>query len=369
MDAVAIKNGDILMLANMPSELTAQIPKGGRLRFMLEETDCEWSADFNNGECDLLEEHRKGDASTTGRAVFEVTSHVQTPVRVELSYGDASRRSARLLLYTIGEQKSISPNYPRTPVFDMLMATCRKRGLVLTDWHIHIRGGMTAELAAMREEDCGIRSSAMENHGREWEIYDNHKLRAFAEKARAVSVNGHHLPLGIQVNDRDWFSQIDAETRALFDYILADTMIMGKLPSGRDNRLWLDQSIQDAHSWMNAYMEHNLRVLEEPISILANPTYLPKELASGYDELWTDERMKAVIGKAVENGIALEIQAGSPYPRPRFLKLAKAMGARFSFGTNNFDPAPKDLSRWLEVIEWLDMTPEDIWTPATKALP
>ncbi len=362
-DAVALKNGDVLMLANMPLELTAQVPKGGKLRFMLEENDDEWTADFNKGECVLQLEHRKGDSHATGRAVIEVVSHVQTPARVELAYGEAAQRTIRLLVYTVGEQKAISPNYPRTPVFGMLMAVCRKRGLVLTDWHIHIRGGMTPELAAMREADCGIRSSAMENHGREWEIYDNRKLRAFAEKARAVSVNGHRLPTGIQVNDRDWFAQIDAETRACFDYILADTMIMGKLPSGRDNRLWLDQSINDIPSWMNAYMEHNLRVLSEPISILANPTYLPKEVADGYDELWTDDRMKALIGKAVENGIALEIQAGSPFPRPKFLKLAKSMGAKFSFGTNNFDPTPKDLSRWLEAIEWLDMKPEDIWTP------
>lgn len=363
-DAVALKNGDVLMLANLPSEVTAQVPKGGKLRFMLEETDSEWNADFNNAECDLQAEHRKGDSHTTGRAVIEVASHVQTPARVELSYEGPSRRNIRLIVYTVGEQKSISPNYPRTPVFGMLMAACRKRGLVLTDWHIHIRGGMTPELAAMREADCGIRSSAMENHGREWEIYDNRKLRAFAEKAHAVSINGHHLPTGIQVNDRDWFSQIDAETRSCFDYILADTMIMGKLPSGRDNRLWLDQSIKDIPAWMAAYTEHTLRILDEPISILANPTYLPKEIADAYDDLWTEERMKAVIAKAAEKGIALEIQAGSPFPRPKFLKLAKSMGAKFSFGTNNFDPMPKDLSRWLEAIEWLDMTPDDLWSPS-----
>ena len=361
-DAVVLKNGDVLMLSNMPSELTAQVPKGGKLRFMLEETDCEWLVDFNKGECDVALEHRKGDDRTTGRAVVEVASHVQTPARVELACGTPLKRTVRLLVYTVGEQKSVSPNYPRTPVFNMLMETCRKRGIVLTDWHIHIRGGMTPELAAEREADCGIRSTAMENHGREWEIYDNEKLKAFAEKAHTVSVNGHRLPTGIQVNDRDWFTQIGAETRACFDYILADTMIMGKLPSGRDNRLWLDQTIDDVSAWMADYTEHTLQILGEPISILANPTYLPKEVAGGYDELWTDERMKAVIGKAVEKGIALEIQAGSPFPRPKFLKLAKSMGAKFSFGTNNFDPTPKDLSHWLEAIEWLDMTADDVWT-------
>ncbi len=37
------------------------------------------------------------------------------------------------------------------------------------------------------------------------------------------------------------------------------------------------------------------------------------------------------------------------------------MGAKFSFGTNNYDAAPKDLSRWLEVILWLDLKADDIW--------
>ena len=107
-----------------------------------------------------------------------------------------------------------------------------------------------------------------------------------------------------------------------------------------------------------------MQVLGEPISILANPTYLPMELADKYDALWTEERMRQFIAKAIERGIAIEIQAGSPYPRPKFLLMAKKMGAKFSFGTNNFDAKPKDLSRWLEAIIWLDLQASDIWTPA-----
>ena len=148
-------------------------------------------------------------------------------------------------------------------------------------------------------------------------------------------------------------------------------MIMGKLPNGRDKRLWLvkDMSeIGDPEKWMDEYVAHNLRILDEPISILANPTYLPSPLNGLAEKLWTEERMKAVISKAVERGIALEVQAESPYPSPRFLKLAKAMGAKFSFGTNNFDGAPKDLTRWLDAIMWLDLKPEDIWTPACLKL-
>ena len=141
---------------------------------------------------------------------------------------------------------------------------------------------------------------------------------------------------------------------------------MGRLPDGRDNRLWLVKEIPDPDAWMETYVAHNLRILDEPIDILANPTYLPVPLADEYDRLWTEARMRQVIEKAVSRGIALEIQAGSPYPRPKFLRLAKSMGAKFSFGTNNFDPRPKDLSRWLEAITWLDLTGADIWQPGDR---
>ena len=254
--------------------------------------------------------------------------------------------------------------YPKSRLNEFLLAECAARGIVLTDWHVHIRGGFTPEMAAVREARSGIRQSAMENHGREWNIFDNAGLVAFAAAARKANPR---MPVGIQVNDRDWFRQIDATTRAKFDYILADTMIMGKLADGRDRRLWLIKDISeigDPEEWMERYMAHNLRILDEPISILANPTYLPSPLTHMHDRLWTEARMRAVIAKAVERGIALEIQAESPYPSPKFLRLAKEMGAKFSFGTNNFDGVPKDLTRWLDAIMWLDLHGEDVWTPS-----
>ena len=258
--------------------------------------------------------------------------------------------------------------YPKDGVTEALLAECRARGITITDWHLHIRGGMTPEMAAERERASGIHSSAMENHGREWNIRENAQLAAFAAASRKVNPK---MPVGTQVNDRDWFRQIDAATRAQLDYVLADTMIMGKLPDGRDRRLWLIKDISeigDPEEWMERYMAHNLQILGEPISILANPTYLPAPLAPMYDKLWTDERMKAVISKAVARGIAIEVQAGSKFQTERFLKLAKKMGAKFSFGTNNFDPRPKDLSRWLEAIRLLDLHGDDIWTPACLSL-
>ena len=368
-----LKNGTFFPLENVPAELIARAPAGTPVRFVLEEngtTGYRWEIDSNTNECEVVAEHRgaaaNGLAGAPGRMSVTVTSKVQTPARVEFRYRRPWEKdvkpvkSVRFILYTAAD-KVASPLYPDNAVNRLLKKECEKRGVVITDWHLHIRGGMTPEMAVEREKASGIRSSAMENHGREWEIFDNARLADFAARARRANPK---MPVGIQVNDRDWFKQIDAATRAKFDYILADTMIMGKLPDGRDNRLWMVKTVDDADAWMEKYMVHNLQILDEPISILANPTYLPEPLAADYDRLWTEERMRQLIAKAVKRGIALEIQAGSPYPRPKFLKLAKEMGAKFSFGTNNFDPTPKDLSRWLESITWLDLAAADIWTPA-----
>ena len=252
--------------------------------------------------------------------------------------------------------------YGLTRVNDVLKKECARRGITITDWHIHLRGGMTAEMAAEREKASGIRSGVLENHGREWPLCTNEILAKFIADAKKARVDGRALPVGIQANDRDWYRQVSPENRAALDYVLADTMIMGTGPDGKPQRLWLlKEQIADPDAWMERYMAHNLQVLDEPISILANPTYLPTCIAGEYDRLWTEDRMRKVIAKAVEKGIALEIQAESPFPRAKFLKLAKKMGAKFSFGTNNFNPKPKDLSRWLEVIDWRDLTGDDIW--------
>ncbi len=256
--------------------------------------------------------------------------------------------------------------YPQTDAFRKQMADARARGLALTDYHIHIRGGMTPEKAAQRQERSGLRSAVLENVGREWPLSNNVALAAFIDTCSKVRADGQPMPIGIQVNDRDWYTQIDPALLKRLDYVLADTMIMGVTAEGKPRRLWLpDVVIDDPEAWMRDYFAHNLRILDEPVSILANPTYLPPCISNRYDQLWTESRMRQLIAKAVEKKVALEIQAGSPYPHPVFLRLAKRMGARFSFGTNNHDDKVKDLTRWFDVLSSLDLRPADLWSPET----
>ena len=246
------------------------------------------------------------------------------------------------------------------------------QGISLTDWHIHYRGGMTPEKAVLRAQRTGIKSGILENHGRDWPICDNQKLARFidlVEKTNAkIPDPSKKLKIGIQVNDRDWYKKIDMKLYRRLDYVLADTMIMDTDAQGKPQKLWLlpkDHQV-DPEVWMKRYMEHNLQILEEPIDILANVTYLPKFVEDRYDELWTEARMKAIIQKAIDHGIALEIQAQSDFPKPKFIKLALQMGAKLSFGSNNFDDKMKSTETWKNAFEKFSLKNNQIWQMPTR---
>ncbi|MDO4586250.1 MAG: hypothetical protein Q4C95_03030 [Planctomycetia bacterium] len=246
-----------------------------------------------------------------------------------------------------------------------IMKSCAALNLDLVDYHIHLRGGMTAEKALDRWMKTGIRSGVLENFGRDWPLCNNEKLREFIDHAEKVDFqNGtKELLIGIQVNDRDWFKVIDLKQYRRLDYILADTMIMGTDSKGNPEKLWLlpkEYSV-DAELWMQRYMEHNLQILDEPIDILANPTYLPAFVAEKYDILWTEARMRQIIQKAIDHNIALEIQAESEFPKPRFVELALEMGAKLSFGTNNFDDHLKNCSSWKKNIQLFNIQNGNLW--------
>ena len=243
-------------------------------------------------------------------------------------------------------------------------------GLELRDYHIHLRGGMTAEMAVERARKTGVKSGVLENHGREWPLSTKEKLDEFISGVEAVNAtlpDEEKLKIGIQVNDRDWYKAIDLKVYRRLDYVLADTMIMGKRPDGSDERLWQlpkDYDV-DQDEWFERYYKHCMTVVSEPIDILANVTYLPEFIADRYDELWTEERMTALIQAAIDNGVALEIQAESEFPKPQFVELALKMGAKLSFGSNNFDAVLKDASAWKRNIEKFNIKKENLWRDAS----
>jgi hypothetical protein len=236
--------------------------------------------------------------------------------------------------------------------------------LPFIDFHVHLRGGMTVDKAIARQAATGINIGVLRNIGVGWPIETDDQLEAFLD-----SVVDRPVFVGLQVNDRDWHTKHSPKLLKRLDYVLGDTMIM---PMPNDDsppvKLWEASryKIDDPESWMERYVRHNLKVLAEPITILANPTYLPPAVKDRYDELWTDARMKRLIQAAIANNVALEINARSGYPSDRFIRLAKQMNAKFAFGTNNFHDKPIGMSRCFEVIERFGLAKRDMYVPEPK---
>jgi hypothetical protein len=243
-----------------------------------------------------------------------------------------------------------------SPEMSAQVARLKAKQIPLVDYHIHIRGGMTPEKAFDWEQKSGIKSGVLENTGRDWPLSDNEKLAAFINDAKRFP-----LLIGIQVNDRDWYKTTDKKLLSELNYVLADTMIMAD-ESGKPQKLWLEEQyeIKDPKIWFEHYFKHCMTVVNEPITILANPTYLPPRLEKYYDEFWNEERMSELIDAGIKNGVAFEIQSPSKFPKRNFINLARKKGAKFSIGRNNHDDHKEELKRSLNLLEELDFKPNEL---------
>ena len=181
------------------------------------------------------------------------------------------------------------------------------------------------------------------------------------------SLKGAPVFTAMQAEGREWTEMFDRETVALFDYVFTDSMTWTD-DRGRRMRLWIPQEvgeIPDAQAFMEMLVDRAAGILErEPVDIYANPTFLPDVIAKEYDALWTDERIRKVVLAAKKGGVAIELNNRYRLPGERFVKMAKAEGLKFSFGTNN--TGAQDLGRCeygLEMVKAAKLRWQDFFTP------
>jgi len=165
---------------------------------------------------------------------------------------------------------------------------------------------------------------------------------------------------------------ISQKAASLFDYIFTDSMTWTDR-HGKRMRTWLPDEvglISDPQEFMDTLVERAVGILEhEPIDIYVNPTFLPDQLVKNYDTLWTELRMRQVVDAAARNKVAIELNDRYKLPGAAFVKMAKAAGCKFTFGTNN--TGPNDLNRseyGLKMIDecklgWQDFFLPGAWWP------
>jgi hypothetical protein len=226
--------------------------------------------------------------------------------------------------------------------------------------HVHLKGGLTLEEALAMSRKTGIFYGIAVNCGVGFEVTNDAGIHEYLEQMK-----GQPVFVAMQAEGREWVNMFSPEAIAKFDYVFTDSMTYTD-DKGRRMRLWISKEVfvDDKQAFMDTLVERAVGILNnEPIDIYVNPTFLPDVIAREYDTLWTEARMQRVIDAAVKNGVAIEINSRYRLPSPRFIKLAKKAGARFSFGTNNGGRDVGDLDYCLQMVRECGLTWKDMFIP------
>jgi hypothetical protein len=236
--------------------------------------------------------------------------------------------------------------------------TCIRPEFPLVDYHVHLKGDLTYEKAVEHSKQTGIRYGIAVNCGVGFPTQTDSAALAWLE-----TMKGSSFLLAMQAEGREWVKTFSPEVIARFDYVFTDAMTYTDA-SGKRVRLWIpdEVSVPDEQVFMDDLVGRIVDIMDtEPIDIYVNPTFLPECIASGYDRLWTPERMLKVIDAAVRNKIAIEINNRYRIPSENFIRLAKKQGVKFAFGTNNTDSNMGDLDYCLLMKKRIGLTRSDMF--------
>lgn len=232
---------------------------------------------------------------------------------------------------------------------------------VLVDYHIHLKGGLTLEQAVEMANRRRMKFGIAENCGVGFPTTNDEALQRVLDR-----LEGQPVYKAMQAEGREWVKMFSPEMIAKFDYVFTDSMTFTD-QRGRRMRLWIPREVEvgDKQAFMDMLVARTVGILnDEPIDIYVNPTFLPASIASEYDTLWTDDRMDRVIEAAVRNGVAIEINSRYKLPSEKFIRRAKAAGARFAFGTNNGGKDDLgDLAYSRLMARRCDLTAADLFVP------
>lgn len=232
----------------------------------------------------------------------------------------------------------------------------------LVDYHVHLKGGLTLAQAIRNAKERNMKFGIAENCGLGFKVTDDEKLKPFLDM-----LEGKPVYKAMQAEGREWLNMFSKEMIAKFDYVFTDAMTFAD-QRGKRVRLWIPSEVQvdDPQDFMDMYVDKIVSVLNEPIDIYVNPTFLPAVIADRYDELWTPQRMDKVIKEAVENNVAIEINARYKIPSKAFIQRAKKAGVKFSFGTNNSGRELGHLEYSRRMAKECGLTEKDMFTPKAR---
>lgn len=263
---------------------------------------------------------------------------------------------------------SVNPADTLPPVDEQKDGIIRlqQRDFPVIDYHVHLKGDLTKEMAHAMSMNYGINYGVAPNAG------EGGVGRMLADDAEVYAyhdeINGEPFLFGVQGEGRRWTATFSQEALGIFEYLFTDAMTIVD-HKGRLSRIYRPEEVFFDGIGAEAYMDHLvdqtvLILTNEPADIYANPTFLPDALQGDYDRLWTPERVDRVLDVLEKYHIALEINPRYRIPSFDIIKRAKARGIKFTFGTNNVDSNFGRLEYALEAVQACSLTADDIWFPS-----
>lgn len=234
----------------------------------------------------------------------------------------------------------------------------------LVDLHTHLDNSTIDKVLALpqaREVKFGIVEHAGTKENKYPVVLSNDaELKGYLAK-----LEGKPVYKGIQAEWIDWMGCFSKAALAQLDYVLTDAMTFpGK--DGQRRKLWeKGEDLGDKQAFMDRFVDWHVEIMaKEPLDILANVSWLPSPLADDYDLFWTPERMKKLINAASKYQVALEISSSYRLPKLPFLKMAKAAGIKFTFGSNGRYPNMGKLDYSINMAKELGLKQSDMFVPA-----
>ncbi|HET8548215.1 MAG TPA: family 16 glycoside hydrolase [Bryobacteraceae bacterium] len=229
------------------------------------------------------------------------------------------------------------------------------------DYHVHVRGAWTLEDALKESRETGIGYGIAVNGGRNFPITSDQGLLQHIARMKNVPAFA-----AMQAEGREWVTMFSPEAIAQLDYVFTDAMTWTD-DNGKRMRTWLKEEvgdIADPQKFMDMLVERTVGILNrEPVDIWANPTYIPDAISSAYDELWTGERIRKVVDAVVRNDVAIELNNRYRIPSAAFIRLAKSMGAKFTFGSNIAERSAGRIDYGLQMVRECGLRWQDFFVP------
>ena len=240
-------------------------------------------------------------------------------------------------------------------------AEAEKFEFPIWDLHVHLTERFSIKQVMELAQERNVRFGIVEHPG-QGAIRDDADLKNYIERLRKFPVL-----IGLQPVNLGWSKRFSPELLAQVDYVLMDPQTI-PLGNGEFMHIWqFDTYVEDTDEFMARYMAYSLEILtKEPINIFGWPLFLPVCIARDYYTLWTQDRMQQLISAAKTRNIAFEINDMSHTPHEEFIRMAKAQGLKFTFGSDSRNNNAGRLAYCKRIARKCGLTVEDFYTPMHK---